>query len=268
MIAQIIPSFEQLVAEYENTGEYNDSLFKSLTRMTWADPTLSEHRRHVDKNKLGFGDAAFHAMWLRLIDLAQRRFGNVRALEIGVFKGQVISLWALIGRQWNIDLHISAITPLAGQPMPRSRLIRWLRTRFDQEFRERLCNGNFYPEEDYAGVIRSLFERFNLKFDTVELFHGYSTDQRVLKNIAAATFHIIYVDGDHTFKGALHDFQTFGQKVTLGGWLVADDAGCFLPGSVFWKGHEAVSRAANILTEVGFRNIMNVGHNRIFERVT
>jgi hypothetical protein len=55
--------------------------------------------------------------------------------------------------------------------------------------------------------------------------------------------------------------------VTKGGFLVADDAGCGLPGTSFWKGHEAVSRAAEILPSLGFVNILNVGHNRIYERV-
>jgi hypothetical protein len=261
------PSFEQLVAEYENTNEHNDRLFEQLTRLTWAEPTLSAHRRHIEENKLGFGDPAFHAMWLRLMNFAQCRFGTVRALEIGVFKGQIISLWALIATKWKMDIHISAITPLAGHPMPRRRLINWVRTRFDPKFREELWNGNFYAEEDYATIIRRLFERFNVDFGKVELFHGYSTDEHILKNIFEGTFHVIYVDGDHTFEGALHDFKTFSAKVAIGGWLVADDAGFFLPGSVFWKGHEAVSRAARILPDLGFRNIMNVGHNRIYERV-
>jgi hypothetical protein len=40
------------------------------------------HRRYIEENELGFGDPAFHAMWLRLMDKANKRFGTVRALEI------------------------------------------------------------------------------------------------------------------------------------------------------------------------------------------
>jgi hypothetical protein len=267
MSVEITPSFDTLLAEYKNTAEHNDHLFKQLTSLTWTDSILSAHRRHVEKNELGFGDAAFHAMWLRMMDKVQCRSGTVRALEIGVFKGQVISLWALIGQKWNMDIHISAITPLVGQPMPRSRLIRWLRACFDQKFSERLDNGDFYAKEDYVRVIKRLFVHFNVDFSAVELFHGYSTDAHVLKSVENSIFDVIYVDGAHTFEGASHDFRTFGPKVSKGGWLVADDAGFLLPGTVFWKGHEAVSRAAKILPDLGFRNVMNVGHNRIFERV-
>jgi hypothetical protein len=77
----------------------------------------------------------------------------------------------------------------------------------------------------------------------------------------------VYVDGDHTYQGALHDFVTFGPKVAPGGWLVADDAGQDLSGSAFWKGHEAVTRAAQVLPSLGFRNVLNVGHNRVYERM-
>ena len=268
MAASIDPSFEQLVAEYENTADHNNQLFQRLTELTWSEPSLRGHRRHIEKNKLGFGDAAFHAMWLRLLDNAYRRFGTVRTLEIGVFKGQVISLWALIAKHWNMKVQISAITPLVGQPMPKSRLELLIRSRLDPKFREQLRNANFYAQDDYAGIIRRLFERFEVDYDAVQLYHGYSTEPRILDLIGNASFHVIYVDGDHTFKGALHDFKEFGSKVVAGGWLVADDAGCGLPGTAFWKGHEAVSRAAELLPTIGFRNILNVGHNRIYEHAS
>jgi hypothetical protein len=267
MSVSIVPTFEQLVADYNNTAAHNDAVFQQLSELTWADPNLSAHRRHIEQNKLGFGDAAFHAMWLRLLDHASRRFGTVRALEIGVFKGQVISLWGVIAKQFEMDLQICAITPLSGQPLPRSKLATWLRARFDRSFREELNNGNFYAQADYLNIITQLFERFDLNINSISLHRGYSTDPHILERVANSTFHIIYVDGDHTFQGALHDFKVFGPKIVKGGWLVADDAGCSLPGTAFWKGHEAVSHAAELLPDMGFRNILNVGHNRVYERV-
>jgi hypothetical protein len=261
----ISPSFEDVVAEYKNTAEHNDQVFRLMTALTWREPCLSAHRHYIEENKLGFGDAAFHAMWLRLLENAYRRFGTVRALEIGVFKGQVISLWALIGKHWKLNVQISAISPLAGQPLPKSRLANLIRRGFDPRFREQLRNANFYADDDYAGIIKRLFERFAVDYDAVKMYQGYSTDRRILDLMAKSTFHVVYVDGDHTLKGALHDFKVFGTKVVSGGWLVADDASCALPGSAFWKGHEAVSHAAEILPTIGFRNILNVGHNRIYE---
>jgi hypothetical protein len=263
----ITPSFNDIVSGYQNTAKANDRLFQQLTSLTWSEPILGDHRRYIEDNKLGFGDAAFHAMWLRLIDCARARFGRIRLLEIGVFKGQVISLWSLIARHWKVDVEITAISPFKGRELPRSRLITWMRSRFDPKFREDLRNGNFYEISDYESAVRGLFDRFELDFSSLKLYRGYSTDAQIQSELADETFHVVYVDGDHTFAGALHDFTLFGPKVVKGGWLVADDAGFFNPGSAFWKGHEAVSRAANVLPEIGFRNVTNVGHNRIFQRV-
>jgi predicted O-methyltransferase YrrM len=261
------PTFEQLCSAYENSAEHNDELHRRLTAAAWAEPLLAEHRRHVEKNDLGFGDPAFHAMWLRLLEAASRRFGTVRVLEIGVFKGQVISLWSLLARERGIQLEVSALSPLTGQPAPRSVLINWFRYRLSRRFREKVDNGNFYANADYAAVIRQLFDRFGLEFDRVRLYRGFSTDPNILRMLEGEKFHLIYVDGDHTYEGALHDFTVFGPKVLPGGWLVADDAGHELPGSGYWKGHESVSRATRALPALGFKNVLNVGHNRIFERV-
>ena len=146
-------------------------------------------------------------------------------------------------------------------------MLNRVRAYLDPRFREQIRNSNFHPDDDYAGAIKQLFARFDVNWNTVDLHQGLSTDQHILKQLSASTFHIVYVDGDHTFKGALRDFTVFGQKVVRGGWLVADDAGCSLPGTAFWKGLEAVSRAAKVLPDIGFRNVLNVSHNRIYERV-
>ena len=256
----------RLVADYRNTAEHNDRLHQTLTEMTWADSRLAAHRRHVEQHQLGFGDPAFHSMWRLLLQAAAARFGTVRALEIGVFKGQVISLWSLLAQEYRLDVRISALGPLAGQPMPRSRVLNKLRHWLSPRFREQVHSGNFYPPEDYEGIIRNLFQAFSLDFNTVTLHRGFSTDPALLEKLAGETYEIIYVDGDHTYEGAMHDFTRFGPKVVPGGWLVADDAGCELPGTVFWKGHESVSRAARELPALGFTNVLNVGHNRVYQR--
>ncbi len=262
------PSFDELVAGYRNTAEHNDALHQQLTAATLADPLLAAHRQHVETNKLGFGDPAFHAMWASLIAAAGKRFGTVRALEIGVFKGQVISLWALMARKSAVNLEVSALGPLAGQPRPKSTLLNKVRYRLSRRFREQIDNANFYAEEDYPAIIAAHFAHHGLDFNQVKQYRGFSTDPLLLQRLAHETFHIVYVDGDHSYEGALHDFKTFAAKIPVGGWLVADDAGGDLPGTSFWKGHEAVTRAVQVMPSLGFKNILNVGHNRIFERVS
>lgn len=259
--------FDKLVADYRNTAEHNDALHQQLTAATWADPVLTAHRRHVEAGKLGFGDPAFHAMWASLLVAAGKRFGSIRVLEIGIFKGQVISLWALLAREYGLNLEVSALGPLAGQPRPRSTLFTKIRYRLSRRFREQIDNANYYADEDYAAIVRAHFTHHGLDFDQVRLHRGFSTDPLLLQRLAAETFHVVYVDGDHSYEGALHDFKTFAAKIPVGGWLIADDAGGDLPGTTFWKGHAAVTRAVQIMPTLGFKNVLNVGHNRIFERV-
>lgn len=265
-VAEPATEFDRLAAAYRNTAEENDRLHRTLDAMTWADPLLAGHRRHVEEHQLGYGDPAFHTLWRLLLQAAAARFGTVRALEIGVYKGQVISLWSLLAREHRLAVRVSALSPLQGQPMPRSRVLNKLRHWFSPGFREKVASGNFYPTDDYAGVIRALFAKYALDFDQVTLHRGYSTDPALLARLAGERYEIIYVDGDHTYAGALHDFRRFGPKVVPGGWLVADDAGCELPGTIFWKGHASVSRAVRELPALGFTNVLNVGHNRVYQR--
>lgn len=261
-------NYPDLVARYRNDAGVNDALWREFTEATWADSVLSAHRRHVEAHKLGFGDAAFHTLWRLLLDEGRRRFGAPRALEIGIFKGQVISLWALLAARGNFPLEISALGPLVGQPPPAPTLMNRIRNRLDPRRRERIRNGDFYADEDYAGIVREHFRHHGLDFDHIRLLRGYSTDPAVLARLSNETFHLVYVDGDHTYAGARHDFLTFAPMVVPGGWLVADDAGGDLSGSAFWKGHPSVTHAARVLPEMGFRNVFNIGHNCVFERIS
>jgi len=259
-------NYDAQVLAYRNTTEGNDATFAAFTAATAADPQLSAHRAYVEANQLGFGEPAFHALWACLVGAASIRFGRVRALEIGVFKGQVISLWSLLGRELPSALEIHAITPLAGHPSPRPGLWQRLRYHLDANYREEVKSGNFYADEDYEVIVRNHFAHHGLSFDSVRLHRGYSTDPTVLYSLAETRFVLVYVDGDHREAGARHDFITYGAKVMPGGWLVADDAGHDLPGSTFWKGYPAFTAALSELLPLGFVNVLNVGHNRVFQR--
>lgn len=260
-------NYHDLVATYRNTAEINDELWRACDAATRADALLAAHRAHVEAHNLGYGDPAFHALWRLLLREAHRRFTAPRALEIGIYKGQVISLWSLLSARLGLGVRVSALGPLCGQPAPVVNWLSRIRFHLDRRFRERMRNGDFYAEADYEAIVRDHFRHHGLDFSAVQLHRGYSTDPGLLAQLRDATFHVIYVDGDHTYEGARHDFLTFGPKVVPGGWLVADDAAADLPGTAFWKGHPAVTRAAKVLPALGFRNVCNIGHNRVFERI-
>ncbi|MFA6286230.1 MAG: class I SAM-dependent methyltransferase [Opitutaceae bacterium] len=260
-------TFGSHVDAYANTSDGNDAVFRRFTEQTAANPMLAAHRRHVDEHKLGYGDPAFHYMWFLLLQAAAEKFPKVRCLEIGVFKGQVVSLWSLLARELKLPVEIHALTPLASNPPPPLNLWSRIRYRLDRDYREQVKTGNFYVNEDYEAVVRAHFAHHGLSFDAVRLHRGYSTDPVILESMSDERFEIIYVDGDHREAGARHDFATFGAKVVPGGWLVADDAAADLPGTAFWKGYPEVTSALSELAPLGFVNVLNVGHNRVFQRI-
>lgn len=50
-------------------------------------------------------------MWYILPSELNKRNGELRFLEIGVYKGQVISLWSLLKRKLNMQAKTFCITP-------------------------------------------------------------------------------------------------------------------------------------------------------------
>src|SRR3990170_2542686 len=70
----------------------------------------AELRRHKEYFRTrGFGEDAFHAMWYLLF----REFQPKVCLEIGVYRGQVITLWGLLGRMFGYVPRIHAISPFS-----------------------------------------------------------------------------------------------------------------------------------------------------------
>src|SRR5881392_1837728 len=98
---------------YKNEREINDRLHREFSERLSTLPALAGHRRYVEEHALGFGDAAFHYMWWLILREVLPTVASPRLLEIGVFKGQVISLWAVIAAQLNYPISVTAISPFA-----------------------------------------------------------------------------------------------------------------------------------------------------------
>jgi len=259
-------TFEEACAFYTNTAEVNDGLHAAFTAQMRKEALLAGHRHYIEENNLGFGDPAFHYMWKLLVtyvaEVPQPRF-----LEIGVYKGQVLSLWALLAKELGLDADLYAISPMRGSPQPGPWVTRLL-CALSQRFRDRLGNGDFYDHADYLTEARNLFRHFCLDWNSVHLLRGLSQDPEIRRAAAQHTYNLIYVDGDHTYEGARADFEFYGGLLSPRGLLVADDSGVSLPGSTFWKGHPSVSKAADeVLPRLGLTNILNIGHNRVFQRL-
>jgi Methyltransferase domain len=260
-------TFSARTAAYTNTTECNDTVYQDFSRQFENIPLLVEHRRHVETHQLGYGGPAFHYLWYLILTHCIHHFESPKFLEIGVFKGQIISLWSLIAQHHNWSIEISAISPLEGNPLPKSKWSRRWKSLINPRFAQEIKAGNFYPEEDYLATIQQLFQTFDLDFNKIRLIQGYSNDIAVLEATQADRFSVIYVDGDHTFNGVLSDLHNYASKLEPNGLLVMDDAAYYVPGTAFWKGHEPVSRACEIIPSLGFVNILNMGHNRVYQKV-
>ena len=258
-------SLADWTAGYQCTEEENDRIFDHFAAQTDTLDFLKSHRDFVEENEWGMGFRAFHYMWVLLLEDCHQRFGHVRSLEIGVYMGQVISLWGLIAKNRGLDVEISAISPFSGN-QPRLRFIRSICKRFSPRYQARKEAGSLYYDDDFLGRSRFIYEKFAGDFSSVKIYKGLSTDRNIQRKIAENRFHIIYVDGDHSFEAASADIAFYAPLIEPGGYLVMDDAAYFLPGTRGFRGYESVARACEKIEPMGFRNILNVGHNRIYQK--
>ncbi|MCO5947681.1 CmcI family methyltransferase [Mucilaginibacter flavidus] len=255
------------IGSYTNSEAHNDYLFEHFKHKTDTIKFLKDHRDYIEAENLGFGERAFTYMWYLMIKHIEISGMNPVFLEIGVFKGQIVSLWSLIAKQLNITAKVYGITPLTGNPVQKYPLIRRILARVSKRYRDNMVSGNHYEDSDYFNIIRNLFSHFDLDFNLVKLIKGYSTDATIIERVSTQRFAIIYVDGDHTFEGVLHDIKQYACLVEKGGFLVMDDASCNIPGTKFWKGHKSVSDACKIIDKMQFKNILNIGHNRVYQKL-
>lgn len=271
-VQAVADDWETRVKAYENSAHHNQRLHAEFTDLVSTVPWLLEHRLYIESEKLGFGDRAFHYLWYLLIQEISRSSRPVRCLEIGVFKGQVVSLWALIAKSGGFPLEVTGISLLEGNApaSPLGRAMNWLRRRFDPAYdgkwRSLAAEGNIFPHGDLQPFVESLWRRYQLPREGLRLVRGNSHDAKVRLGVQGE-YDLVYVDGDHSYEGALQDIREYGALVRTGGYLVIDDAGSFLPGEGYFKGIESVSRACEAVGPMGYENVLNVGHNRVFRRV-
>lgn len=259
---------QQIFADYRPTAEGNDSLWANFERDADSIPFLKAHRDWVEKNSWGFGDRAFHYMWYLLLrdDVLHRPQPSL--LEIGVYKGQVISLWALIASQLRRPAAITAISPFESMKpwFAKNRVFNRVAQMVVKEYRDDVRSANLYESEEYLECVHQIFRQFGLSDANVSFLRGYSQDQHIYEQLESQLFDVIYIDGGHRYEQVADDLAKYSKLVSVGGYLVLDDASYNQPGSKFWKGHESVSRAADDWGAPGFANVLNVGHNRVYRR--
>ena len=205
-------------------------------------PEFRAHREYFTQNGRGFGEDAFHTQWFLLF----REFRPQSFLEIGVFRGQSLSLAAMCARQFQLECFIQGISPFssAGDAVSKYR-------------------GNV----DYQADTLENFSHF--KLPAPALLAAYSTDPAAAQLIAARVWDLIYIDGNHDYPVAKADWELCAQHVRPGGLIVLDDSGLstkFQPPAFATGGHPGPSQLATEISRAAFTEILQVGHNRVFQK--
>ena len=211
------------------------------------DKKFVQHRNYFKLDSRGFGEDAFHAMWVSLFASYPIR----SALEIGVYRGQTISLWNLISLDSDPFAHNEywGLSPLNNS---------------GDEVSE-------YINIDYESDISRSFSIFNL--GEPKIFKGYSTDSAAKEFIRSKQWDLVYVDGSHEEAVVKNDVMLGFESLKVGGFLVMDDASlysAFKPPVFAFKGHPGPSNVAKSLEsqKSSFKLVGTCGHNRIYKKIS
>ena len=203
---------------------------------------LRDHREYFQSERRGFGEDAFHTLWWLLV----KRFQPANFLEIGVYRGQTISLVALLNKLADTPCDIHGISPFssAGDSVSKYR-----------------------AEVDYLSDTLANFDHFSLPHPN--LLKAYSTDSEAVAHIRSRTWDCIYIDGNHDYEIVRKDWEVCSTNVNPGGLIVLDDSGLttsYRPPRFATGGHPGPSKLAAELTNSAFAEILQVGHNRVFQK--
>jgi len=221
--------------------EYYCRAFQDLHAV--APRELREHREYFQMERRGFGEDAFHTMWWRLM----KRFRPLSFLEIGVYRGQTLSLVALLARMEGIACKVSGISPFSSVGDSVS---------------------NYSKGLDYHADTLANFSHFSLP--APELLKAYSTDNDAKALIGRRKWDVIYIDGNHDYEVVKADWALCSKAVRPGGLIVLDDSGLstsYQPPAFATGGHPGPSRLASEIDRNAFEEILQVGHNRVFRRL-
>ena len=204
---------------------------------------LRAHRAYFEAGGRGFGEKAFHVMWYLLF----REYSPASFLEIGVFRGQTLSLAALLARHFERDCFTQGVSPFSAAGDAVSTYRR---------------------NVDYHADTLKNCAHFSLPAPA--LLTAYSTDETAQKLIAARDWSFVYIDGNHDYEIARRDWDLCAAHLSACGIIVLDDSGLttnYAPPLFATGGHPGPSRLAQEIDRRRFREILQVGHNRVFQKI-
>jgi predicted O-methyltransferase YrrM len=233
-------SFTEAARRFPDRGELYRYMYHYFRNL--VPPTIRDHRAYFSQENRGFGEDAFHAMWFTLL----REFQPRNCLEIGIYRGQTISLWALIAEMVSFDCELYGISPFSSAGDQASR---------------------YSDRVDYLADTQQSFRRFSSK--PVHLLKAYSTDATARDYITARSWDLVYIDGSHDYDVALADYQICRDNLAPGGLLVLDDSSLYTdyrPPLFGFSGHPGPSRVLRDFAMKELQFLGAVGHNNILRK--
>lgn len=184
-----------------------------------------------------------HVMWFMLF----HEFHPTNYLEIGVYRGQTISLAALLSRRNRMPCRVCGISPFSSVGDSLTTYLKGV---------------------DYLQDTKLNFAHFELP--EPELHKAYSTDAEAMAMIKSSSWDMIYIDGNHDYEVVVSDWNVCAGSVRKGGIIILDDAGLtttYKPPLFATAGQSGPSRLASEIDRRQFAEILQVGHNRVFQKL-
>ena len=231
---------DDFTSSLTNPGAYYGRAYRSFHR-DLPEP-LKNHRLYFTKDGRGFGEDAFHVMWRLLFN----RFRPTSFLEIGVYRGQTLSLASLLSQLAEFPCEVHGISPFSAVGDSVSE---------------------YEGSLDYLPDVLSHFDHFSLPHPM--LLKAYSTDPTAVSLITSRKWDCIYIDGNHDYEVVASDWKLCADNVRPGGCIVLDDSGlstAYQPPRFATGGHPGPSKVASEIDRNAFTEILQVGHNRVFQR--
>ena len=246
-IDELQEEFKKFSEEWINTSEYNNTIYNHFLNKVNNLEILSNHDEVVAKHSLGFGERAFRYLWALVFSQIPK---EGRFLEIGVYRGSIISLSQLISNELSLNIKTFGVTPL-------------------NSIGDKYSN---YVNDDYRNSISFLFSLLNLNENNTNIIKGLSTNEEVKQELLnMEKFDIIYIDGGHDYETVVSDIELCDKILKTNGLLIMDDASSFLnfsnhPG---FLGHKDVGLAIkdSLDNNDNYKHLFACGHNRVWRKI-
>jgi len=235
-------NIEEVIEFYKsNSYDKNHVIYNEFKKNVSNMPFFNQHFNTTQ----GYGELPFSWNWYLILKTMNNNFNF---LEIGVYKGRVLSLIALLSKLQNKQSNIVGVTPLDNIGDKYSS----------------------YDNDNYYMAIKKAFDNLNLSMENIRIIKGLSQDEKVLKELSMMKkFDIIFIDGSHDYEIVCADIINYIPFLNDGGYLVMDDSSLYIenPSGEF-KGHPDVGKAViDVLDkDIRMNELYACGHNRVWKK--